>query len=91
MKDYLAEHPEPFDPETIQVLSDALDDAWQRVQSSGVYLDGQADMARAVLAKNIIDRASRGERDPKNPRQQHGNRTVKSFHEFGRKKSQIVI
>ena len=56
-----------FDPETIAVLSAALDEAWDRLLQSGsdctrpVY----ARAMREVVARRIIDMAQRGIRDQK--------------------------
>jgi len=36
---YLNGRPEFFDRDTIQIMSDALDEAWQRVQASGARFD----------------------------------------------------
>ena len=55
-------HEAAFNPETIRILSDALDDAWRRLEA-GARLNGSADAARAALAKYIITMANRGERD----------------------------
>jgi hypothetical protein len=65
MLKYLHDHPAhaAFDPDTINILSGALDDAWQRVQVSGARFDGQADVARTILAKHIVEMAIQGERD----------------------------
>jgi hypothetical protein len=54
-----------FDPEAIQVLASALDDAWDRVQKSGSRFarPAYARATREVLAKRIIEAAQRGERD----------------------------
>ena len=60
---YLSENPEYFDPETLDVMIRALDEAWERAQGSGGRLDGQAGAARDVLAKHIVDMARQGERD----------------------------
>jgi hypothetical protein len=61
---YLSENPEYFDPETLDVMIRALDEAWERFQSSGVRLDSsQAGAARTALAKHIVDMARQGERD----------------------------
>ena len=60
---YLSENPEYFDPETIDVMIRALDEAWERFQASGVRLDGLAGAARTALAKQIVDMARQGERD----------------------------
>ena len=60
---YLSENPEYFDPETIDVMIRALDEAWERFQGTGIRLDGQAGAARTALAKQIVDMARQGERD----------------------------
>jgi hypothetical protein len=54
-----------FDPEAIQVLASALDDAWDRVQKSGSRFarPAYARAMREVLAKRIIEAAQRGEKD----------------------------
>jgi hypothetical protein len=63
---YLKDHPAAFDPDTIRVLSDALDDAWRQVEADkhNYKVDGHAEAARNALAKSIVDMAKRGERDP---------------------------
>ena len=45
-----------FDPEAIQVLASALDDAWDRVQKSGSRFarPAYARAVREVVAKRII-------------------------------------
>jgi hypothetical protein len=54
-----------FDPEAVEILSGAFDDAWEQIKQSGsdfarpAYERG----AREVLAKYIIELAQRGERD----------------------------
>ena len=70
MKEYLNGHAiahptEVFDPDAIRILTTAFDDAWQRVQNSGVRFDSdhQAEQARNTLAKYIIEQARQGERD----------------------------
>ena len=58
MLGFLKEHPEVFDPD------DAFDKVWQTAQASGVvYPEAQAEAARAILAKHIIEAAKQGERD----------------------------
>ena len=54
-----------FDPEAIQVLASALDDAWDRIQKSGSRFarPAYARAVREVLAKRIIEAAQRGEKD----------------------------
>jgi hypothetical protein len=60
---YLSKQPDVFDPDTIRILSGALDDAWRRVLASGAQFDGQDGAARTVLAKHIVDMAKQGERN----------------------------
>ncbi len=64
---YLATQPRGFDPDAIQILSSALDDAWEIVLTDkiGFKLDGNPEAVRDVLAKHIVDLALRGERDRK--------------------------
>ena len=66
MRAYLKDHPTAFDPETVGVLSGALDDAWRQVEADkATYkVDGHAEATRETLAKHIVDMAKRGERDP---------------------------
>jgi hypothetical protein len=54
-----------FDPEAIQILASALDDAWDRIQKSGSRFarPAYARAIREVLAKRIIEAAQRGEKD----------------------------
>jgi hypothetical protein len=65
MVPYLAANPEAFDPESIRLLSGALDDAWRVVQAneSKFKINGNAEGARDLLAKHIIDMAKQGELD----------------------------
>jgi hypothetical protein len=70
MKEYLNGHAiayptEVFDPDAIRILTAAFDDAWQRLQNSGVSFDSdhQSKQARNILAKYIIEQARQGERD----------------------------
>jgi hypothetical protein len=55
-----------FDPESIEVLVFALDDAWSRVQKSESWFarPAYARAMREVLAKRIIEMAQQGVRDP---------------------------
>ena len=55
-----------FDPESIQVLASALDDAWDRIQKSGSRFARPAysHAMREVIAKRIIEMAQRGAKDP---------------------------
>jgi hypothetical protein len=61
-----AAHVPVFDPDTIQILCEALDTAWQTVEidNAAFKVDGNAARAREVLAKQIVDLAKLGERDP---------------------------
>jgi len=54
-----------FDPEAVETLSGAFDDAWEKIRQSGSTLARPAYErgAREVLAKFIIEMAQRGERD----------------------------
>ena len=54
-----------FDPEAVENLSAAFDDAWEKFKQAGSILARPAHErgAREVLAKCIIDMAQRGERD----------------------------
>ena len=51
-----------FTPETIQILADALDEAWKRLGQSGSRLARPAysRAMREVVAKRIIEMAQRG-------------------------------
>jgi hypothetical protein len=62
MKQYLAEHPEVgvFNPEDVQIMSDALDAAWAQVEQKG---GEDAHALRTALAKRIVDLAGKGERN----------------------------
>ena len=55
----------PYDPDTLNLLSDAFEDAWCRVRTSGNPLarPGYANVMREVMAKHIFNLAQRGERD----------------------------
>jgi hypothetical protein len=64
MRQYLKDHPTAFDPETIAILSAALDDAWEVIEANPAFkIDGHAESARNALAKHIVDMAKQGERD----------------------------
>jgi hypothetical protein len=56
-----------FDPDSIQILASALDDAWDRIEKSGSRFAGPAysRAMREVIAKRIIEMAQRG--DAKDP------------------------
>ena len=56
-----------FDPEAVQILAGAFDDAWKAVLASDApfteYQNRKA--AREIIAKHIIQQARLGERDRK--------------------------
>lgn len=54
-----------FDPESIQVLVSALDEAWRRIQESGSQFARPAysRVMREVISKRIIEMAQQGTRD----------------------------
>jgi hypothetical protein len=54
-----------FDPETLQVMTDAFDRAWTSLLASGAPFSvaEHAETAREILAKHIIKAARNGERD----------------------------
>jgi hypothetical protein len=56
-----------FDPETISVLSTALEEAWERLLKSGSECTrpAYARAMREVIARRIIDMAQRGTKDKK--------------------------
>lgn len=58
----LYENTEGFDPETLQMLGEAMDEAWRRAEF--VYVDGNDAAARRILAEYILAVAKKGERDP---------------------------
>jgi hypothetical protein len=51
-----------FTPETIQILADALDQAWERLEQAGSRLARPAysRVMREVVAKRVIEMAQRG-------------------------------
>jgi hypothetical protein len=56
-----------FDPDTIGILTQAFDDAWQSVQlSKRPYVaEEYTEAGRIILAKHIITAAKAGERNPR--------------------------
>jgi hypothetical protein len=55
-----------FDPETIEVLASAFDDAWDRIQKSGSRFarPGYSRATREVIARRIVEMAQQGVKDP---------------------------
>jgi hypothetical protein len=55
-----------FDPETIEVLASAFDNAWDRLRKSGSRFarPGYSRAAQEVIAKRIIEMAQSGMKDP---------------------------
>jgi len=56
----MSDRPVHFDPETITVLKETLDDAWARLRPQQ-----QATMLKSTLAERLLKSAARGERDRK--------------------------
>ncbi len=53
-----------FDPEFIQVMTAAFEDAWHSLPTAGVRSESdQRDAVRDMLARCIIEAAQLGERD----------------------------
>ena len=52
-----------FDPETTHILTTAFNKAWDKFKSSGSALADGAPSTRALLAKQIIETARKGERN----------------------------
>ena len=55
-----------FNPEIIEVLASAFENAWDRLQKSGSRFarPGYSRAAREVIAKRIIEMAQLGMKDP---------------------------
>ncbi len=60
-----------FDPDAVRILTAALDDAWQSLQTSGASFasDDHAKTTWEILAKHIIEMAKLGERDQRRLRE----------------------
>jgi hypothetical protein len=58
----VSEQSRAFNPETLDILGSALDDAWRRLEVR-VHLNGSGDAVRTILAKHMIAMAEQGERD----------------------------
>ena len=56
----MSKEPMHFDPETITVLKETLDDAWARLRPQQ-----QATMLKSTLAERLLKSAAQGERDRK--------------------------
>ena len=54
-----------YDPETLNVLTRAFDEAWTDIQTMIGSKPLNASAFRSTLAKRIMAAAARGERDPK--------------------------
>ena len=63
--EFVQSEPVVFDPETVQVLVSALDEAWARIEKTGSRFARPAysRVMREVVAKPIIEMAQRGVRD----------------------------
>lgn len=64
MRKLINAQPIVFDPEVIERLVVAFDDAWTIVQAAEP-VGGQILDARSILAHRIIERAAQGEHDPR--------------------------
>jgi hypothetical protein len=55
-----------FDPETINILSTAFENAWHRIETSNsrAARPAYSGAMREVVARHIIDMAQSGEREP---------------------------
>jgi hypothetical protein len=55
-----------FDPEIIETLVAAYEDAWQKIERSGSAFASPRyrRAAKEIVAKRIIEMAQRGEREP---------------------------
>ena len=62
MREFIKKHEGVFDPETINTLTAALDDAWNSIRAS-VPSGPHADATRELLAMSILTMAQGGERD----------------------------
>lgn len=62
---YLTKYPEVFDPETVRMLSDALEDTWEIASANQIThgVGGDPEAARDLVAKHIVDIALQGERN----------------------------
>jgi hypothetical protein len=67
LDDHVADGDGAFDPETVQILVGAFDDAWKslRARAAPVAAADYANVAREILAKKIIELATNGERSPR--------------------------
>jgi hypothetical protein len=65
MLEHLEVHRTAFDSDEVLMLTGAFDKAWQAILASGAKYDTGADAeaARAIIAKHIIEAARQGERD----------------------------
>jgi hypothetical protein len=54
-----------FDPSTVRILTNAFEEAWVSLQTSGTtfHADGHAQQAREILARCIIEVAKLCDRD----------------------------
>jgi hypothetical protein len=55
-----------FDPEIIEILVAAYEDAWEKIEQSGSAFASPRyrRAAQEIVAKRIIEMAQRGEREP---------------------------
>ena len=60
---HIKAQPAAFGSDEVLVLGGAFDKAWRSILDSGAQLDGNAESAREILAKRIIETAKGGEFD----------------------------
>jgi hypothetical protein len=62
----LLPHQSAFDPEVIETLVAAYEDAWKKIEQSGSAFASPRyrRAAQEIVAKRIIEMAQRGEREP---------------------------
>jgi len=61
---HIRNEPAVFSPDTIRLLSGALDEAWESANVDQVFpIEDHEIAVRDLLARHIIDLAKKGERD----------------------------
>jgi hypothetical protein len=55
-----------FDPETVEMLADAIETAIARIKEQGRLPVEDEDAFRSAIGKYVVDSAKRGERNPQN-------------------------
>ena len=70
-----------FDPEFIETLVSAYEDAWRKVEQSGSAFASPRyrRAAQEIVAKRIIEMAQRGEREPTQLAEDAANYLARSY------------